>query len=372
MVRSLSVLLLLAAAAAGAQEAPPVYQQQKSSTAFHVDGVTRQEWTDEVTFVAKSRRLYRFKPRVELSAKWVQMAVGADLLYGSDHNTDPPEGASTLALLRDNYKSRDARLDLAWVRLSPVRFVSAQGGRFPMPVRFTEMIWDRDLRVQGGAATLDFGSIGPLQRLAVTGVYARGSHILPDEGAFQFADRDTVWVGSATATFSAGAKDRIELIGSFLKFDDLGFVDTRLRRQNTRVEGALARPYEVLDLVARYHGEGRVSTTLVADYSWNRAVSVDNRGLWLAMVLGSTVTARGALEYTYAAVDKDATLAAYTTDDFIWGTGWAGHRLDLGVRMSDRASSHVIGQLQRFKDSPLQADRDTYLKRVRLEVRVHY
>ena len=176
-------------------------------------------------------------------------------------------------------------------------------------------------------------------------------------------------MGSATATFSAGAKDRIELIGSYLKFEDLRFVDTRLRRQNTRVGGALVLPYEVVDLVARYHGEGRVSTTLVADYSWNRAVPTDNKGLWLAMVLGSTTTARGSLEYTYASVDKDATLAAYSTDDFIWGTGWSGHRLDLGVRISDRASSHVVGQLQKFKDSPVLAEREDYLNRLRLEVR---
>ena len=82
--------------------------------------------------------------------------------------------------------------------------------------------------------------------------------------------------------------------------------------------------------------------------------------------------ARGSLEYTYATVDKDATLAAYTTDDFIWGTGWTGHRLDLGLRMSDRASSHLVGQLQKFKDSPIEADRDTYLHRYRIEVRFAY
>ena len=80
-------------------------------------------------------------------------------------------------------------------------------------------------------------------------------------------------------TFSAGAKDRVELVGSYLKFDDLGFVDSRLRRQNTRVAGVLVRPYEVLDFVGRYHGEGRVSTTLAADYCWNTAVDTDNRGL---------------------------------------------------------------------------------------------
>ena len=30
--------------------------------------------------------------------------------------------------------------------------------------------------------------------------------------------------------------------------------------------------------------------------------------------------------------------------------------------MSDRASTHAIGQLQKFKDSPIEADRDTYLE----------
>jgi hypothetical protein len=375
MLRSLSLpsLLLLAAAVPGrAQEAPPVYQKQKSGTAFHVDGFSRQEWTDEVTFTARSRRTFRLRPRLDFESKWLQAGLGGDFIYGSDHNLDPPEGMATLPLLRDNYKSRDARLDLAWARLTPIRALAVQAGRFAMPVRFTEMVWDRDLRAQGASATVDLGAIGPMQRFAVTGVYARGSHILPEGNAFEFTDRDTLWIGSATATLSAGAQDRIELMGAYLKFADLGFVDPRLRRQNTRVGGVLTLPYEVVDLVARYHGGGRVSTTLVADYCWNTAVETDNRGLWLAIVLGSIVTARGSLEYTYAQVDRNATLAAYTSDDFLWGTGWAGHRADLGVRISDRASSHVVGQLQRFKDSPNEADREDWLKRVRLEVRISY
>jgi hypothetical protein len=40
--------------------------------------------------------------------------------------------------------------------------------------------------------------------------------------------------------------------------------------------------------------------------------------------------------------------------------------------MSDRASSHLVGQLQKFKDSPIPAERDTYLNRYRVEVRIHY
>jgi hypothetical protein len=56
--------------------------------------------------------------------------------------------------VRDNYKSRDARFDLAFGRLEPASWIRIEGGRFEMPVRLTEMIWDRDLRPQGGALTL--------------------------------------------------------------------------------------------------------------------------------------------------------------------------------------------------------------------------
>ncbi|HUG53727.1 MAG TPA: putative porin [Vicinamibacteria bacterium] len=374
MLRLLQVLVLVAAttAPARAQDTAPVYQTQKASTAFKLDALSRQEWTDEVTFTPMSRRLFRARPRVELTTSWLQLGVGGDFNYGSDRNLEPPEGTATLPLLRDNYKSRDARLDLAWARLDPATELSVQGGRFVMPVRFTEMIWDRDLRPQGGSATIDFGSFAGLQRLAVTGVYSRGSHILPEDGAFDLSDRDAVWIASATAVFGAGGADRFELTGAFLKFDGLEFVDPRLRRQNTRVGGALVLPYEIVDVVARYRSEGRVHTTFVADYCWNTATSADNRGLWLALVLGSTVTARGSLEYVYASVDKDATLAAYATDDFVWQTGWAGHRLDLGIRLGEHTSTHFVGQVQRFKDSPREAEREDWLKRGRIELRVTY
>ncbi len=115
-----------------------------------------------------------------------------------------------------------------------------------------------------------------------------------------------------------------------------------------------------------------MNTQLVVDYCWNRAVSAANRGIWVALVLGSTATARGSLEYVYAQVDKDATLAAYAADDFLWETGWAGHRGDLGLRMSDKSSLHFVGQYQRFKDAPNEADRGAWKYRLRAEIRVSY
>ena len=88
MLRSLSVPVLLAlAAVASAQEVPdPVYQQQKSSSAFHVDALTRQEWTDETTFVNKSRRVYRLKPRGEFTSNALPARGGR-----GPHSTERPQ-----------------------------------------------------------------------------------------------------------------------------------------------------------------------------------------------------------------------------------------------------------------------------------------
>jgi hypothetical protein len=71
-------------------------------------------------------------------------------------------------------------------------------------------------------------------------------------------------------------------------------------------------------------------------------------------------------------VDKDATLAAYATDDFFWSTGWEGHRGDLGFRVGEHAALHGVAQAQRFKDSPRGAERDHWVKRYRLELRLSY
>ena len=373
MKRCLPALLLAIAPAAPAQDAPDVYQSEKPWK-FEADGFFRQEWTDEITFIEKSRQLGRLRPRLEfgLFGK-VFLGAGGDFLYGSQENTVPPAPLATLPLLRDNYDSRDARLDLAYARaeLGPLRL---GGGRFIMPLRFTEMVWDRDLRPQGGFVGLEVKDIGPFKRLAVTGIGARGSHVFPQEGAFDFEDRETVWMGSASAALGLAEGTTLEVAGSYLTWSDLEHVDPRLRRQNRRVApgGPLALEYDVVDVTARYLREGNFQLQLVADYCWNTALDDDNTGLWLAAVLGSTSTAHGSLEYTYAKVDADATLAAFAGDDFLWETGWEGHRGDLGFRLQDHWAIHGIAQWQRFKDAPVVGDRDKWLDRFRVELRLRY
>src|SRR5687768_5179307 len=90
-----AVAVLAVTSAAAAQDPDPVYQAGKTySLELKVDAVLRQEWTDTITFIEKSRQLARIRPRVEVGVSRVLFGVGADLLYGSDENLVPPPPAT--------------------------------------------------------------------------------------------------------------------------------------------------------------------------------------------------------------------------------------------------------------------------------------
>jgi hypothetical protein len=335
------------------------------------DALVRQEWTREIPddtepsgFKNEQRRRLQLRPRLDVGVSGLKFGVGGEFNFSSDTNVTSPRPA----LIRDNYDSKDARLDLAFGSFKPVSWFQAQGGRFVMPVGLTELIWDRDLRPQGGAVTLEARDLGSVSRLGATVLLAKGSHVFDDSAT-------RLLLLSGTLAITTGPESRFQLTGSYLKFTRLEALEPMIRRQNSRPAAApapapLAFDYKVVDIVARLTRTGKVSSQLVADYCWNTAISEGNKGLWLAVVLGSIETAGGRLEYTFGRVDKDATVAAYATDDFFWATGWQGHRLDLGLRASDHSSIHAVGQLQKFKDSPIVEQRDQSVKRFRLEMRL--
>jgi hypothetical protein len=283
---------------------------------------------------------------------------------GGELNTSDAENVGEIRplLIRDNYDAEDVRLDLAYAGLEAGGF-RLQAGRFFMPVGFTEMIWDRDLRPQGVTVGLMSKDASGADRAGLTLLATRGSHVFED-------DETEMLVGSVKLGWASGPDSSVEVTGSFVYFNDLAELEPMIRRQNSRVDGLLTDDYKVIDAVVRVRREGGLHSELVANYCWNVAADELNNGLWLAGVFGSTRTARARLEYTYARVERDATVAAYATDDFFWGTGWEGHRVDLGVRVAQALAVHVTGQMQRFKDSPRIEEQDHWVRRIRLDVRL--
>jgi len=352
------------------------YQKPKAFR-FAGDSVARYEWTQDIPSVAGSgcpspdipclvnenRLFLQARPRVELTVGPLELGVGGAFNYSDEENDVPPPGQEFLLIIRDNYRSREARLDLAWGKLT-MGPVVVEGGRFLMPIPFTEMIWDRDLRPQGGAVALQHVSKTSASRFALEGIYATGSHVYEDESV--------MYGGALDLTFAAGQESSLQLVGSYLQFQDLDKLEPQIRRQNTRVAGLYVHDYHVVDLIARIRRGGQVPLELVANYAWNTAVDENGHGLWLAAMLGNVGTSRASLAYTFASVDKDATVAAFNTDDFFWGTGWEGHRLDLATGTVKSSSIHGIAQRQRFKDSPDPAVRDQWVTRYRLEWRTTF
>ena len=372
------LLFLLAAARAAAQESPPLFPpEQQYSFKVKGDALSREEWTTSVfdaPGVSHNDDRWRLqaRPRLEIGINKIVLGLGAELNYSQDKNYVP----ANQTIIRDNYRSRDARVDLAFARWQIGSGARLEGGRFEMPVALTEMLWDHDLRPQGGALTLEMHDEGGRPRLGLTLLAARGSHVFDDDGVGML-------LASGAGFFGAGEQGRIELRGSFVKFTRVEKLETRIRRQNSRQGGLVFQDYDVLDGIVRYRRDGGVPLQLVADVCWNlgadptaraagEAPRKNNQGLWLAAVIGSTRSRRLRLEYTFARVDKDATVAAYATDDFFWATGWLGHRGDLGVKATDHVAFHVVGQLQRFKDSARIEERDHWVKRYRSEIRVVY
>ena len=379
---SLAVLAL--ATAAPAQD-PAVYQQEpKQSFKFAGDTLARYEWTrgipvtsagEPIAFIDQDRYRVQARPRIELRFGPFELGVGGEFNYSEDENDVPPEGQS-LTIIRDNYRSRDARLDLAYGKLT-FGPVAVQAGRFLMPLPLTEMIWDRDLRPQGGAATITLGDAQSPARLALHGIYSLGSHVFDDEGDYLGADAlesgaTEMYGGAAELALGRAGESQLHVMGAYLQFEELGKLEPPIRRQNTRLAGLIVGKYHVFDIVGRLTRGGQVPLQLVFDYCWNTEIDENNKGLWLAAVMGATGVSRGQLEYTYAKVDKDATLAAYNTDDFFWGTGWEGHRIDLGLTTKQKNSVHGIAQWQRFKDSADPAERDLWVTRYRLEWRTRF
>jgi Putative porin len=357
--------LLLAALPAAGQDQNPVYPKPQKLR-FTLEALLREEWTQDIfvpptpTTPASTTDQDRFLawgfPGLEANLGKFQLGVVGGFYWSNEKNYDPiptPE--------RDNFKSRDARLDRAFAKFE-IPWLRVEGGRFTMPIEFTEMIWDRDLKPQGGALSLGINDRGSLRRLGLTVLYAKGSQIWEDE--------TEMLAVSANAVFNTGHESTTQLVASYVDFRNLGTVQTYLIRQNSRTRpgGPLLLEYKVLDGVLRIRRGGAVPLQLVGNYCWNTAADANNSGLWLAASVGSVTSSRARLDYTYASVDKDATLAEYAADDFFWETGWQGHRGDLGIRLTQAASLHGVAQWQRFKDGPV-AVQDLWVKRFRVELR---
>ena len=257
------------------------------------DIVIRHEWNNDLFTepdpVPGSRTRFQMRPKFEIDTKVLRMGLGADINYSTDDNTKPKGIPLPLMLIRDNYDSRGIRLDIAYLGLRLSSALKIDAGRMVMPFRMTDMIWDKDLRIQGasGSLTIHQGSTGePTAR--VSGIYSRGSHVFIDsrdpEGS---STGEGVTITGGSLDLGLGSGKRVDLSTSYLKFEKLSNLETTIRRQNTRVAGALVREYEVIDATLRLRSDKPIPLQVILDGARNRKAPNQKNGLWATLVLGS-------------------------------------------------------------------------------------
>ena len=355
--------------------ASPTSAQQQKQAPITGDFMIRHEWNDgfftKPDPVPANRTRFQLRPQFEVETELLRMGVGADVNFSRDNNLKPKDVPLPLALIRDNYDSRSIRLDLAYLGVNLSTAIKLDVGRMPMPFKLTDMVWDHDLRIQGASAVWTFGQSATGEPVArASGIYSRGSHVFVDsvktEGS-SLGEGVTIKGGSLDIGF--GSSKRVDITGTYLQFDKLENLERMIRRQNTRVGGVLTREYGVIDVTLRLRTSTPFPMQVVLDGARNHKAVDQRNGVWATLVLGSLVQNRFRGEYTYAKVDKDATVAAYAGDDFFWATGWLGHRAEFAFAQSPKSSFHVIAQMQQFKDAPNLAERTNWLKRLRLEAR---
>ncbi len=246
-------LALAAFDATSASAQPPDYfAPQPFELRFSAELSLRQEWTEAFGLrPGDDRRRARLLGGVEGSYRWLRFGLGGDFVYSSDDNVAGLGGPGQ-EIQRDNYRSRDARVDSVFLSAEPARWLRLEAGRFEMPIGFTGLVWDPDLRSQGAALSLSAHDLGALQQLSLKALGSRGGHVFDDS-------QTTMWAVAAEAVVEPGERSLLDLTAAFVTWTDVAKLERPLWRQN-RVsrEGSFASDYEVLDFVARLHWDGDV------------------------------------------------------------------------------------------------------------------
>jgi len=275
--------------------------------------------------------LERVRGRIELGIEstgreGLRYGLAAMAMAGSDRNRD------NLANL-DNEKSNGAALSEAWIGFGWERLTLAVG-KAPVGVHLTPLVWDADLRPIGVVVGTG-AAIGEFDRWELSATLADPDHPLANGGS-RMAAVQLAWHWREGGASSASA--RIGLI-DFSRIDALR--RSGLARGNSLGGGRYVQDYRLLDLQLDWRlraGDRPLHAEL--NLVRNLEANADRDGARLSLRLGDAMVPRS-WEFGYALqrFQRDAVLAAYTSDDWWFHTAargympWIGYGFDRRWRL---------------------------------------
>jgi len=344
-----------AAPDAGAPQ-PEYFAPPASTSRFELrwDALVRYDAIELSRQAPGARNIDRWRSEVRPEVDWLasdRFRVGVRFLgeLSSDSNR-------TNDVRLDNYRSNTAALDRFFVEARPGDF-TLLGGQFGMPLRTTEMLWDRDIPVLGGAAAWR-AALSPETSVTLAGGFFYGPQ---REG-----DQAHIAAGQATLSTHVGPAE-IALSEAYWRFTHLAATARRFLRQNVSYgNGRYAGEFRILDSLLRASVPvAGVPVSLSADWAHNfGAEEAEYRdGLEIALRVGREGDPWDWEVFdVYQMVDRDAVVGAYNTDDWWFHSWYVGHRLGIAVTVLPQVVLRPSVVFQR------RQDRGHYLNRYLIDL----
>ena len=349
----LASLAVLVSAPLFADDPAPQYEAPPSTASgfeFRWDALVRYD-DIQLARQAPAPNIYRWRTEARPELDWKasdRFRIGVRLLgeLSSDSNR-------TNDRLFDNYRSNDAALDRAFVEARPGNF-TITGGKFGMPLRATEMLWDHDIQVLGGAGSWRV-PISETASLTVAGGFFYGPQ----------REHDDSHIAAGQATWAFGDPDSFALdwTESYWRFTHLQTVARHFLRQNVD-EAAVpmyTNDFRIVDSIARVRFRVfRAPVALSLDWTHNLAGSEPEYrdGVEAALRIGHEGNRGDWLVFeAFQYVDRDAVVGAYNTDDWWFHSWYTGNRFGIAYTIVPGVELRPSVVFQR------RQDRQHYLNR---------
>ncbi len=335
---------LLAAAAAGAQE--PLYFEEpspKPTLSLRWDFLARYDRVDHWRgYEEIDRGRFELRPEIDFDP-WPELRIGVRGIF--DYGT-----AEYAYPYQDNYISRWASADRWYVQWTPGTF-TVRAGRFGMPLAASEMLWDRDIQTPGIAAS--WTSPDGAWTLSGAGFY----------GPQHYSDQTRIAAGQVQWRTGDASRFSLEASIAYWSFQPHELYAPYVRENSVQIVGGepvFASEFHVADLLLHLRFPIANVPVLVSLDGLDNFAARDGRRLAFeaAVVAGQVGTPgnwRGFYAYQY--IQRDATMGAYTTDDWWYHTWYEGHRVGIAWTFLPRMYLQGAFSVQRRLDSPSWVNR---------------
>ncbi len=365
-----AVVIILAAAPVSAQPSSRPWSER-----IRFGGDFRERLEGFFQDDATTRQRLRFRLRVTLNAE-VNDDVTFGLRLGSGDLGNP---ISTNQSFTDLLTRKPISIDRAFVAYTPsgASALTIAGGKFGLPVTRTEMTFDNDVNWEGIYQQVR-SSAGPgSYRLVAAQVPIEEARNGDDailfagygEVGFAFGDHSLQF---SVADYGFREVDRMAIA---LDAEDIGRnTNPYTFNDDGRVSG-FRSDFNLVDVIARATfdtGRPNYPVQLTANFVKNTdAASNEDSGVWITAAYGQASVPKSVrLAYTYARIEQDAVLSAFTFSDSPGTNIWM-HRPTVSYMIAPRVHLDFIGIFtKKLLVGP--GELNTLLKRTQLDARIAF